>query len=391
MHLVFVTSIVPHAAPATGYEIANAAIIDALRRAGVRVTVLGYAWPGKQPSDPENTVVLGAVDVRTENASLPQKIEWLGKAMAAGITFSSIKLRAATPADVKAALATVEPYDGYIVNAVQFAGAFEGLFEDKPSIFVAHNVEFRSAEENADAAGGLLQKFLYRREARLLKGMEARLCAKASFVFTLADEDRAALGVDGKSRSAALPLVTRALPPPAPSQRRIVCDAALIGTWTWQPNRIGLDWFLDSVVPHLPDDFRVHIAGHLPAGLSSPHPGISFVGRVPDATEFVRGAAVIPLISRAGTGVQLKSIETFELGLPAVATTRSLRGIDRIPENCVVADDAQEFAEALLRLAKGGGFDVDGGDFYHRQRDALDAQIRLGLAKISPAGQRAAA
>ena len=390
MHLVFVTSIVPHAAPATGYEIANAAIIDALRRAGVRVTVLGYAWPGKQPSDPENTVVLGAVDVRTENASLPQKIEWLGKAMAAGITFSSIKLRAATPADVRAALARIEPYDGYIVNAVQFAGAFEGLFEDKPSIFVAHNVEFRSAEENAEAAGGLLQKFLYRREARLLKGMEARLCANASFVFTLADEDRAALGVDGKSRSAALPLVTRSLPPPAPSRRQVVCDAALIGTWTWQPNRIGLDWFLGSVVPHLPDDFRVHIAGHLPAGLSSSHPGVSFVGRVADATDFVRGAAVIPLISRAGTGVQLKSIETFELGLPAVATTRSLRGIDRIPENCVVADDAQEFAEALLRLAK-GGVDVDGGDFYRRQRDALDAQIRLGLAKIGAAGQRAAA
>ena len=41
MHLVFATSIVPDGAPATGYEIANAAIIDALRRAGVRVTVLG--------------------------------------------------------------------------------------------------------------------------------------------------------------------------------------------------------------------------------------------------------------------------------------------------------------------------------------------------------------
>jgi UDP-N-acetylmuramate dehydrogenase len=41
MHLVFATSIVPQGAPATGYEIANAAIIDALRRAGVRVTVLG--------------------------------------------------------------------------------------------------------------------------------------------------------------------------------------------------------------------------------------------------------------------------------------------------------------------------------------------------------------
>jgi hypothetical protein len=391
MHLVFVTSIVPHAAPATGYEIANAAIIDALRRSGVRVTVLGYAWPGKQPSDAESTVVLGAVDVRTENASLPRKIEWLGKAMAAGLTFSSIKLRAVTPADVKTALDAIGPYDGYIVNAVQLAGAFEGLFEDKPSIFIAHNVEFRSAEENAEAASGLLQKFLYRREARLLKSIEARLCANASFVFTLADEDRAALGVDRKGKSAALPLVTRLSPPPAPSGRKIACDAALIGTWTWQPNRIGLDWFLDSVVPHLADDFRVHIAGHLPAGMSSAHPGVSFVGRVPDAAEFVRGAAVIPLISRAGTGVQLKSIETFELGLPAVATALSLRGIERIPENCIVADDPQEFAEALQRVAKEGSADIDGRDFYRRQRDALDAGIRLGLAKIDPASQKAAA
>lgn len=391
MHLVFATSIVPHAAPATGYEIANAAIIDALRRAGVRVTVLGYAWPGKQPSDPTGTVVLGEVDVRTENASLPQKIEWLGKAMAAGLTFSSIKLRAVSQADVRAALGTVEPYDGYVVNAVQFAGAFEGLFTDKPSIFVAHNVEFRSAEENAEAANSPLQKFLYRREARLLKGIEARLCANASFVFTLADEDRATLGVAGDSRSAALPLVTRAAPPPAPSRREIVCDAALIGTWTWQPNRIGIDWFLNSVMPLLPDDFRVHIAGHLPAGLSSAHPGVRFVGRVPDATEFVRGAAVVPLISRAGTGVQLKSIETFELGLPAVATTRSLRGIDRIPANCLVADDPREFADALLRLAREGAADVDGREFYRRQREALDTEIRLGLSKLGVSGRRAAA
>lgn len=391
MHLVFATSIVPHAAPATGYEIANAAIIDALRRAGVRVTVLGYAWPGKQPSDPAGTVVLGEVDVRTENASLPQKIEWLGKAMAAGLTFSSIKLRAVTQADVRAALLAVEPYDGYVVNAVQFAGAFEGLFADKPSIFVAHNVEFRSAEENAEAANSPLQKFLYRREARLLKGIEARLCANAGFVFTLADEDRATLGVAGDSRSAALPLVTRAAPPPASSRREIVCDAALIGTWTWQPNRIGIDWFLNSVMPLLPDGFRVHIAGHLPAGLSSAHPGVRFVGRVPDAAEFVRGAAVVPLISRAGTGVQLKSIETFELGLPAVATTRSLRGIDRIPANCLVADDPREFADALLRLARGDAADVDGREFYRRQREALDTEIRLGLSKLGVSGRRAAA
>ncbi|MGO4839569.1 glycosyl transferase, partial [Rhizobiaceae sp. 2RAB30] len=88
MHLVFATSIVPDGAPSTGYEIANAAIIGALRRVGVRVSVLGFVWPGKQPVDPQDTVVLGAVDVRTDGASLPQKLAWLAGAMRAGLTFS---------------------------------------------------------------------------------------------------------------------------------------------------------------------------------------------------------------------------------------------------------------------------------------------------------------
>ncbi|TIS30401.1 MAG: glycosyl transferase, partial [Mesorhizobium sp.] len=77
MHLLFATSIVPDGALASGYEIANAAIIAALRRAGARVTVIGFTWPGKPASDPQNTIVLGAVDVRTETASSLQKLAWV--------------------------------------------------------------------------------------------------------------------------------------------------------------------------------------------------------------------------------------------------------------------------------------------------------------------------
>ncbi|HTV69924.1 MAG TPA: glycosyltransferase family 4 protein [Rhizobiaceae bacterium] len=388
MHLVFATSLVPDGEPATGYEIANAVILDALKRAGVRVTVLGFTWPGKQAADPENTIVLGELDVRTETASSLQKLKWLAKAVSEGLTFSSVKLRAAPLQAIRQELAKIGPFDGFVINAVQFAGAFEALF-DKPSIFVAHNVEFRSAEENAAAADSAFQRSLYLREARLLKGLEARLCRKARFVFTLAEGDRVALRVEGDTRSAVLPLVTRTAPPSAPSPRAIECDAALIGTWTWQPNRIGLDWFLGAVVPYLPKSFRIRIAGRVPAGVTSDHPGVEFVGRVPDANEFVRGGAVVPLISRAGTGVQLKTIETFENGLPSVATTRSLRGIEYKPENCTVTDDPQEFAEALVRYASERVADVDGRAFHHAQIEALDRQIRKGLDALGFQAEKA--
>jgi hypothetical protein len=384
MHLLFATSIVPDGALASGYEIANAAIIAALRRAGARVTVIGFTWPGKPASDPQGTIVLGAVDVRTESASSLQKLAWVAKAMLRGLTFASVKLRTVSDSEVRAAVERAGAFDGYVLNSVQFAGAFEKLFDDRPSIFVAHNVEHRSAQENAAAAGGLFQRLLFRREAKLLKAMEGRLCRRACFVFTLAEEDRAALGVASGGRSAVLPLVTRTDAPAQESPRRIDCDAALIGTWTWQPNRIGLDWFLEKVVPRLPPDFRVRIAGRVPSGVTCAHPGVEFVGRVADAQGFVRGAAVIPLISTAGSGVQLKTIETFELGLPSVATSRSLRGIDHRPVNCTVTDDPVAFASAL-EAAAANVRDIDGSAFHRRQVKALDAAVRLGLKRLGPA------
>ena len=383
MQLLFATSIVPDGGLGSGYEIANAAVIGALRRAGARVTVLGFSWPGKPPADPDNTIVLGETDVRTDAASAMQKLRWLGEAVRTGLTFSSVKLRIVSDEAVRAAIRRAGPFDGYVLNSVQFAGAFGHLLQDRPSIFVAHNVEHRSAAENAAAAGSVVERFLFRREARLLQEMEAWLCREARFVFTLAEEDRAALAVASPGRSAALPLVTRETPPPPPDPRERRYDAALIGTWTWQPNRIGLDWFLEAVVPHLAPDFSVRIAGRVPLGVTCSHPGVEFVGRVPDAEAFVRGAAVVPLISRAGTGVQLKTIEAFELGLPSVATSHSLRGIQHLPENCVVADDPAEFAQALQRAARQGLPDVDGRAFHRRQLAALDREVRRGLEALA--------
>lgn len=389
MHLVFVTSLVPDGAPTTGYEIANATILDALRRIGARVTVVGYAWPGKAPAEPGSTVVLGEIDVRTDTASGLKKLGWLASAIRKRQTFAAVKLTELPVSRVRAALDAIGPFDGYILNGVHMPAAFPALFDDKPFIHVAHNVEHRTARENALAAGDLVQRLLYTREAKLLEAIEKRLCRDARFVFTLSDEDRATLQL-ADDRSLALPLVTRDMPlPPLPS-RTIAHDAGLLGTWTWQPNRIGLDWFLEKVVPLLPAGFRVAVAGRAPTDLAAMHPGVEFVGPVADATEFLRGCAVLPLISRAGTGVQLKSIEALELGLPIVATRRSLRGIGHMPENVRLADEPEAFAEALVGMARDAR-DVDGRAFYRAQRRLLDERLKRGLLSLGVAPVEAAA
>lgn len=387
MHLLFVTSLVPQGTASTGYEIANQAVIDGLRRCGARVTVMGFTWPGKQASDPDNTIVLGSVDVRTEGADALTKMRWVAAAVAGGFTISSVKMRVVEETLLRAAIAKHGPFDAYVLNGVSLPGAFVDLFADLPSLWVAHNVEHVSALENAVTADSALKRTLFRRDARILEKLERKLASRARFVYTLAEEDRAPLGVESRSRSACVPLVTLQQAPAFPADRQIKFDAGMIGTWTWQPNRVGLEWFIREIAPKLPMGFKVAVAGSLPSGLPEAPACIEFLGRVPDAKEFVRSCAVVPLVARGGTGVQLKTIETFEMGLPTVATSSSLRGIDFRPENCLVSDDPVEYAEKLTALARdvksGSTPTLDGALFYTMQRGALDAAIEKGLAALT--------
>jgi Glycosyl transferases group 1 len=387
MHLVFVTSLVPGAEPTTGYEIANQSIVGALRRNGVKVTSLGFNWAGKGAKSTQDTVILGEVDVRSETAGVSDKVNWVAKAVASQLTISSAKLRIVSSADIRAALAKIDPFDGYVINGVTLAGAFPTLFNDKPSLYVAHNVESKSAEENALSADTPLKRFFFRREAKLLRKIELALVGRAAFTLTLAQQDRTDLGVNSPSRSTVMPLVIGSVPPKNPASRKIRFDAGLIGTWTWQPNRVGLEWFARGVLPLLPKDFSVGVAGHVPADFQAMPGNVKMLGRVAAATDFVRSCAAIPLVSQSGTGVQLKTIETFEFGLPSVATSHSLRGISRAPSNCQTADDPAEFARKLVFAAllarQGGSSLADGAAFYAGQIAGQDSAVEAALRQLA--------
>ena len=387
MHVLFVTSLVPDGHATSGYEIANQAIIDGLRRIGVKVTVIGFTWPGKAALDPENTIVLGSLDVRTATADRQTKLRWVAGALVGGYTISSVKMRAVSENTLREAMASRGPYDAYVLNGVSLPGAFPALLNELPSLWIAHNVEFKSARENVESAEGQLKKLFFRREARLLETIERNLAANALFIFTLADEDRAPLGVNRHDRSAVLPLITTANAPVSLKNRAIHYDAGLIGTWTWEPNRVGLDWFVREVAPLLPANFKVGVAGQMSSPMENAPSCIEFLGRVPDAKAFVNSCCVIPLVARGGTGVQLKTIETFEAGLPSVATTLSLRGINLRPSNCEIADDPQLFAKLLIAKANavraGKMLDLDGRSFYEAQRNALDDALKIGISTLS--------
>lgn len=392
MHLVLVSSLVPVANPASGFDIANRAVLDGLRALGHRVSVIGFLQPGRTPALDCEMHLLGELEVTNAKVGTLQKLRWLGTAFLNRTSVSSGKMLTARANRIQSILDSLAPFDGLVLNSVQLPAAFAQVFRPYPSVYVAHNVEADSAFESAERANGTLERFLFRREAQYLEYYEQHLAQNAVAVWTFAEADRFGFGRAVSERAFVLPLVTGWDAPVAPTgdhDQDLRHDLGLIGTWSWRPNRLGLDWFLTEVVPHLPEDMTIAIAGQMDGMPTVSHPGVRFVGRVPDARAFVAQSAIIPLISRGGTGVQLKSLETFELGMPCVATQASLRGIEAIPDNCSAADDPAEIARLLVeKVAKVRAGDrqrLDGSAFHRAQKVRLMRVMRNVLAGFAPA------
>ena len=385
MRLAFLTSLIPVDRPDTGFEIANAAILSALRAAGHAVTAIGFLRPGEVPAEPEQAVVVAEADI--ENAVVPaaQKLRWLAAALRLGLPVACAKLRLAGAGRFVEAVREQGPFDALVLNSVLLPGAFPELLRIAPCILVEHNIEHVSAGQNAEHVRNPVLRRLYSREARLLERVERKLWDEARFIWTLAEEDRGALGPAYREKSCVLPLVSGdpAASPPDDLGEVAAFDVGLIGTWTWGPNLIGLDWFLREICPLLPDDIRIAVAGRVPAELQAPL-GVTLVGRVPSAEQFLRSCRLVALSSRAGTGVQLKTIEAMQLGLPAVATTLSCRGFTQLPANFTLADTAEDFARAVTErvasIRAGDRQRVDGAAFMAGQRAALADGLARGLA-----------
>jgi len=386
LRLAFLTALIPVARPDTGFEIANAAILDALRAAGHDVTAIGFVRPGEMPAKPAQAVVIDAVQIENAAVSAARQLQWIAGALWTGLPVACAKLRLAGGGRLVESVKAHGPFDAIVLNSVMLPSAFPELLTLGPCLLVEHNIEHVSAQQNAAHATNPLLRWLFAREARLLEGIERKLWNEARFIWTLAEDDRVALGSVLQAKSAALPPVSSE--PAAVASDEIdaapAFDVGLIGTWTWAPNFIGLDWFLREIAPLLPADITVAVAGRLPPGMQPAPSQITFIGRVPDSDAFLRSCRVVALSSRAGTGVQLKTLEAMQLGLPAVATALSARGFTQLPANFTLADTPDAFARALVSrvhsIRAGDRQRLDGSAFMAGQRAVLAEGLARGLA-----------
>lgn len=135
-----------------------------------------------------------------------------------------------------------------------------------------------------------------------------------------------------------------------------------LGAMDWRPNQESIAWLLESVWPVVHREVpqaHLYLAGRkMPEQwMRADIEGVTVVGEVPDAAEFIAGKQinVVPLLS--GSGIRVKIIEAMSMGKAVVTTTVGAQGIDYTDgENLLIADTPADFARQIGRLVNDSGY-----------------------------------
>jgi GT2 family glycosyltransferase len=133
-------------------------------------------------------------------------------------------------------------------------------------------------------------------------------------------------------------------------------DLVFIGGFGHPPNADALRWIRADLLPRLREampELRLHVLGDLPeaARRELAMPGLELHGRVPDLAPWLDGclASLAPL--RFGAGVKGKINMAMSHGLPVIATTIAVEGMQLVDGmDVLVADDASSIVAAVQRL-----------------------------------------
>jgi glycosyltransferase involved in cell wall biosynthesis len=239
-----------------------------------------------------------------------------------------------------------------IADGPTAAAALAPLARERPVLYNAHNLE-SGFRHDLDARGLGSPRALRAFERRLLAGATESWMVSASDVV-------AARELCPQARLRYVPNVVDVAAITPVSRTAGERRAMFVADFAYEPNRNGLRFLLDGVLPlvwdELPDARLALVGGGLerPASEDARVETLGFVADLAREAYAQATCALAPLLQ--GGGTPLKLIEALAYGLPVIATPRAVAGLEvRDGEHCLVADGAAEFAAALVAVLRDGG------------------------------------
>lgn len=232
------------------------------------------------------------------------------------------------------------------------------LPEDVQTVFVHHELRYVRNENEMECLDRVTD------EERMLclvaKDLERTALQQYKHIIALTDIDRQLLaGLIGREDNI---YVSPAVVQMAGNDNRPVKPATIrltfVGSETHYPNQDAVDWFCHEIAPCLRDKgfkFVFQVIGlwksRYVRSLRAVCPEMELVGYVEDLQEYLNGSIVLVPI-RIGSGMRMKILDAVSSMVPFVTTTKGVEGIDfRHDEECLMADSAEDFASAVVRLA----------------------------------------
>lgn len=135
-------------------------------------------------------------------------------------------------------------------------------------------------------------------------------------------------------------------------------DLLFIGGFGHPPNADAMQWFAQEILPLLrasEPSLVLHVVGDIDEASrrALTRDGLVIHGRVDDIEPLMHSCRVSVAPLRFGAGVKGKVNLAMSYGLPVVVTSVAAEGMFLVDEsNALIADDANGFARAILRLCR---------------------------------------
>ncbi|MBF2064013.1 MAG: glycosyltransferase family 4 protein [Calothrix sp. C42_A2020_038] len=388
MKILYLTTVLP-SQKRTGGEIASQTFIEALERDGHEVTVVGYQRCNSNIVK-TNEIVVDVRNIETHNSYL-YPILWIGDSLLKKQPYSSTKYYSQKYLRTVISLFETNNYDVIVIDHAQIGWitnflVHHQIYKKCKIIFIAHNIEHEVYLSQCHSAKSHLSKYIYLREANLIKTIEDKLASLAHQVWTFTKHDaKYFYALNQQTKVFDLPSSLTPLNKLSQHHAPIKFDIGLIGSWTWKANLLGLKWFFQTVYPCLPKHISIRVAGKGAEWLRGEYKNVEYCGFVPDVQAFMAQARVIAIPSIAGGGIQIKTLDAIASGLPIVATPVALRGIFDYPSLVKVAEKPDEFAYNLVDLIELSRFEEVPSKLIEERFHWLNSRQQKFLANITGA------
>jgi len=233
---------------------------------------------------------------------------------------------------------------------------FLPLLKKLPVVCTHHNVESSLLRRRAQAERSAPVRGYMRLQASLLENDERRTIGALALNVAVSEDDAAAFRrMAPGARVIVVPngVDTEAFRPATLPQEGCV----FVGGTSWFPNKDGLEWFVQSILPELERrswNSEVVWVGRATEEEMAKYRGIRglrLTGYVEDIQPYVHRATCFLVPLRVGGGTRLKILDAWAMGKAVVSTSIGCEGLKtRQDENIVIADTPELFAGQVIQL-----------------------------------------